>query len=74
MPIQPETNGQSCSRVEDTNVGRADVIAPLVSYGGHDQETRDVPADQIPPHPTGVNETIIVEDGVNQAGSTLLRG
>jgi hypothetical protein len=46
------------------------VTAPLVSYGGNDQKTRDVSADKISPHPFGVNETIIVEDGVNQAGSS----
>ena len=64
----------SCSQAEDTNFGRLDAMAPLVSYGGHGQQTRDVPADNIPPHPTGVDETIIVEDGVNQAGTAPLRG
>ena len=33
-----------------------------------------MPADQIPPHPTGVKRCIIVEDGINQEGPTLLRG
>ena len=61
-----------CSQAGATDVGRSAVIAPLVSYGGHDQATRDVPADRIPPHPTGVNETIVVKDGVNQEGPTLL--
>ena len=46
------------------------MTAPLVLYGGNDQKTRDVSADKISPHPTGVDETIIVEDGVNQAGSS----
>jgi hypothetical protein len=46
------------------------VLGSLVSYGGHEQETRDAPADTIPPHPTGVKETIVVEDGVNQARLT----
>ena len=64
----------SCLQAEAINVGRSDVMAPPVSYGGHGQETRDVPADQIPPHPTGVNETIIAEDGVNQAGTATPRG
>jgi hypothetical protein len=58
------------SQVEASIVSRSDVLGPLVSHGSHDQHTRDVPAGSIPPHPTGVTETIVVEDGVNQAGSS----
>ena len=57
------------SLLEEATIGGSDVLGLLISYGGHNQETRDVPADNIPPHPTGVTETIVVEDGVNQAGS-----